>query len=225
MQQKQLPKSIHYIGPGIKAKKPLSHPSKQFLIILNSKKNALAKWELARLYKYLIEVGHNKQFIGRDFYTPNDRFNLANSDEACTIDLDIYLPYLTYHKHKVSVTAGAIRVPLKVQPEIKSEADKMRNRNILHDKYENRTEEFRKQAEGELVDAYIDENPLQAHVYLRGTQTKVGIMKLLKRVPNNEFDRTEEQKKFVNERNAESARIENKLAQDRVASLSRVMMH
>ena len=50
-------------------------------------------------------------------------------------------------------------------------------------------------------------------------------MKLLKRVPNNEFDRTEEQKKFVNERNAESARIENKLAQARVASLSRVMMH
>jgi hypothetical protein len=223
VQQKQLPKSIHYIGPGIKAKKPLSHPAKQFLIILNSKSNALAKWELARLYKYLIEVGHNRQYHGRDLYTPNSRFDLVDSDEASRIDLDVYLPYLTYHKHEVSVTAGAIRVPLKVVPEIKSEADKMRNRNILNDKYENRTDDFRKQVEGELVDAYIDdENPLQAHVYLKGTQTKVGVMKLRQRAPNNEFDRTDEQKKYVSERNAESARIENKLSQERVASLSRV---
>lgn len=223
VQQKQLPKSIHYIGPGIKAKKPLSHPAKQFLIVLNSKSNALAKWELARLYKYLIEVGHNKKFHGRDLYTPFERYDLVESDGVCSIDLDTYLPYLTYHKHEVTVTAGAIRVPLKVKLEEKSEADKMRYRNILTDKYENRAQEFRDKVDGELVNARIDnENPIHAHIYLLDTQTKVGVMKLVNRVPNNEYDRTDEQKAYVNKRTAESARIESKLAQDRVDSLRRV---
>lgn len=56
----------------------------------------------------------------------------------------------------------------------------------------------------------------------QGHMNRVGVMKLIQRVPNTEFDRTKEQKKYVNERNAESAKIENKLARDRMASLSRV---
>lgn len=223
IQQKQLHKSIHYIGPGIKSKKPLSHPAKQFLIILKDKRNALTKWELQRLYKYLIEVGHNNQYRGRDSYAPEERLHLVDSDEACSIDLDMYLPYLTFDKHDVTVNAGAIRVPLKIEPEIKTEQDKMRCRNILYDKYENRNIEFKNQVDGSKINAYIDEdNPLLAHVYLLDTQSKVGVMKLTKRVPNNEYDRNKDDIKYIDERNAESARIKNKMAQDRIESLNRV---
>lgn len=222
IQQKQLIKSVNFIGPGIKAKKRMSHPSKMFRVILNHKRNALKKWELNRTYKYLVKVCHNEGYFGKDLCTPKDRLELIEANPICYIDLDRYLP-LCYHLHEVTVVAGAIVVPIKQKLEIKSKSDEIRYRNIHTDKYENRGDEIMAKMNEERVDAYIDsDNPLLAHIYLKDTTEKVGVMRLTTRVPNNEFDRNEEDHSYVQTRNEESAKIKARKTKKREKYLKEV---
>lgn len=218
VQQKDLPKSIYYIGPGIKSKKPLTHPAKVFKIVLAQKNNALSEYELNRLLKYLVKISHNKNNVGHDIYTPEGRWLEVEMNPVTRLDVNQWLPYLCFEQHTVGVEGGTIRISKKM-PEvpkgIRPPSEGIRDRNIRDEIYRNRDSDFLDKFNGVRVDAYINvDDPLIAHIYQIDTWNKVAEMTLYKRFPNNDFDRSEEDVKRKREFDMQSAKNRAKYETD-----------
>jgi hypothetical protein len=201
LQQRDLPKSIYYLGPGIKSKKRLSHPARAYRLILSSARFALDKYDLSRILSKLCYIDYNAYHVGPDFLVPKERYEKNGADPLTTVDAGICLPYLFYEYHYLKVEGGTIEARMKSNSERGKNREEQRKNSSEKwvprvtrpgNIYKNRELSFLNLANEQYFDVYINpDEPITAFLYTPGGMSKVGEMRLFKRLPSAEHDRDE----------------------------------
>lgn len=216
LQQRELPKFIYYLGPGIKSKRRLSHPSRSYRIIFASKDHALDKYEAYQALYKICFVDYNRKHVGNDCYTPITRYKEYESNPVTTIDLETDEPYLFYEHHVIKVVGGTIEVRLKeggnkVEGKTKKSKSTVTPRmNRVGNIYKRRDKEFLDIINDQYFDVYIDPlKPATAFLFKLNTKIRVGEMPLFKIRPSAEYDRTGEDREALSAYHLESQKLRN----------------
>ncbi len=221
LQQIVMPKSIYYLGPGVKSKTPLIHPPRAYKLMLSSKRFALNKYEMNRLLTTIWSVRYNKRHVGDDFEVPESRFlNNARNPVGFIKDLESYIPYLFFECHRsIKVTGRSVEIRLDEHEKKRSDSNTIKNprnwrprKNRSGNIYRNRSLE---DINGRVFDIYVDvANPEIAHLYLPDTHNKQAEMKLEIRRPVAQYDRNIEDRESVKEFIIDSQKIRNSLEEN-----------
>lgn len=190
-QDKILGHTFAYIGASVKSKGKNALPRKEVLITVKSKNYLKSKEEMTNLLYWLFRQVYNQQCLNAFGHTPNDQF----SSEPWNFQHEFnqhQIARMLFERHKATITGSGIIISKDSTTYI----------------YSDRTPEVAEKANGLICEVYIDPDDRQiAYLINEDNGMRLFTMKLHTEIPSAEFDRTEEDYKFLKHYSKETRNI------------------